>query len=189
MNHTERTVWLVRHAKAAEAGRGQRDIDRPLTRRGERQCAQMRDWFAERIHDFGAMTFLVSPAARTRRTFELVFDNDIVKPVEEKRIWNATGPALIELVQEQFEQEQFEQEQFEQEQFDKEQLDHEQLGHEQRVHEHPRNLVLVGHNPGLEHVQSALTGQLMPLPTGGIFELEFGDQGRIRLAARFAPES
>jgi len=51
------------------------------------------------------------------------------------------------------------------------------------------HLVVVGHNPGLEQLQAALSGQLMPLPTGGVFELEFGDQGRVRLAERFQPES
>ena len=57
------------------------------------------------------------------------------------------------------------------------------------VEEHAGDhLVLVGHNPGLEQLQAAFSGQLMPLPTGGVFELEFGDQGRVRLAERFQPE-
>ena len=50
------------------------------------------------------------------------------------------------------------------------------------------HLVLVGHNPGLEQLQAALSGQLMPLPTGGVFELEFSDEGRVRLARRFQPD-
>ena len=58
------------------------------------------------------------------------------------------------------------------------------------VEEHAGDhLLVVGHNPGLEQLQAALSGQLMPLPTGGVFELEFGDQGRVRLAERFQPES
>ena len=153
---TERIVWLIRHAKAADAEPGQKDIDRPLTRRGERQCAEMRDWLATRISNDDRPVVLVSPAARTRRTAELVLGAHLLEHMgetsEEPRIWNATAPTLAALVQ-----------------------------------GHAGNLLLVGHNPGLEQVQAALTGQLMPLPTGGIFELQFGDQGRIRLAARFEP--
>jgi len=49
-------------------------------------------------------------------------------------------------------------------------------------------LVLIGHNPGLEQVQFALTGTLLPLPPGGAFELELsGDQAE--LGARFQPSS
>lgn len=152
MNAEQRTVWLIRHAKAAEAESGQKDIDRPLTHRGERQCIDMRDWLARRMHDAIRPTVLVSPALRARRTAELVLGDDTGEPREEARIWNATAAALAALVE-----------------------------------EHRGDLVLVGHNPGLEQVQFALTGHLTPMPTGGILELEFGDQGRIRLAARFAP--
>jgi len=153
MEHAERTVWLIRHAKAADAEPGQKDFDRPLTRRGERQCAGMRDWLAKRMVNDLPVSVLVSPAARARRTAELVLHEAVGEFQEEARIWNATAATLAALVREQ-----------------------------------PGNLVLIGHNPGLEQVQCALTGQLMPLPTGGIFELEFGDQGRIRLAARFEPD-
>ncbi|MBL38180.1 MAG: phosphoglycerate mutase [Xanthomonadales bacterium] len=149
-----RTVWLIRHANAADAEPGQKDIDRPLTRRGERQCAQMKDWLARRMSGPAAPTALVSPSARARRTAELALGDEFGERHEEPRIWNATAAMLAALVQ-----------------------------------EHSGDLLLVGHNPGLEQVQASLTGQLMPLSTGGIFELEFGDQGRVRLAARFEPDA
>lgn len=149
-----RTVWLIRHARAADAEHGQKDIDRPLTRRGERQCAEMKTWLGKRLTGRPEPTALVSPAARTRRTAELALGDAFGEPREEPRIWNATAATLAALVQ-----------------------------------ELSGDLLLVGHNPGLEQLQASLTGQLMPLSTGGIFELEFGDQGRVRLAARFEPDA
>ena len=149
-----RTVWLIRHARAADAEPGQKDIDRPLTRRGERQCAEMKKWLGKRTTGLAVPTALVSPASRTHRTAELALGDEVGELHEEPRIWNASAATLAALVQ-----------------------------------EHSGDLLLVGHNPGLEQVQASLTGQLMPLSTGGIFELEFGDQGRVRLAARFEPDA
>lgn len=148
-----RTVWLVRHAKAADARDGQKDFDRPLTGRGRRQCETVRDWLRARVGDLQA-TALVSPAVRAQQTGDLVFGEWFGGTCDaEPRIWNAPPQALAALVD-----------------------------------ECQGDLVLVGHNPGLEQLQYALTGQLMPMPTAGVFELEFGGQGRVRLAKRFSPD-
>lgn len=150
-----RRLWLIRHARAADPEPGQKDFDRPLTARGERQCAAMRAWLEPRLRHLDT-TALYSPAARAGRTAELVLGDWFAgSRREEARIWNATAQALAALV-------------------------------EEYAGDH---LVLVGHNPGLEQLQAALSGQLMPLPTGGVFELEFGDQGRVRLAHRFQPDA
>jgi len=149
-----RTVWLIRHAKAARPESSQKDFERALTARGERQCDQMRTWLAPRLRHLDA-TALFSPAARTSRTVELALgDRFAGTPRPEPRIWNATAQALAALVEEYAGQ----------------------------------NLILVGHNPGLEQLQAALSGQLVPLPVAGVLELEFGTQGRVRLAQRFQPE-
>jgi len=49
------------------------------------------------------------------------------------------------------------------------------------------DLVLIGHNPGLEQVQHTLTRIMQPLPTAGAFELERSPDGAWSLAARFYP--
>lgn len=153
MESRARSVWLVRHAKAADPEPGQRDFDRPLTRHGERQCKAMRDWLRRRQQTAGVIA-LVSPAERARRTADLVLGEWFEGTrIEEARIWNASAQGLAELLA-----------------------------------EHRGDLLVVGHNPGLEQLQAALSGQLMPLATGGVFELEFGAQGRVRLAHRFQPE-
>jgi len=155
MPNRARRLWLIRHAKAAKPEPGQADFERPLTARGEHQCAEIHDWLRPRLLEVDA-TALYSPAARTSRTAELALDQWFAGARRaEPRIWNATAQELAALVEE-------------------------HAG---------AHLIVVGHNPGLEQLQAALSGQLMPMPTGGVFELEFGDQGRVRLARRFQPES
>jgi len=51
------------------------------------------------------------------------------------------------------------------------------------------DVLLVGHNPGLESLQQKLTGQLLPLPTGAAFDLQCDAGQRWRLIARFQPDS
>lgn len=151
---TTRRLWLIRHAKATDAAPGQRDFDRPLTSKGERQCAGLGRWLSERMsgHD---VTALVSPAARAEQTADRAlgawFDGERRSA---ERIWEASARRLTELLE-----------------------------------ETEGDLALVGHNPGLEQLQSLLTGQVAPLPTGGAFEIAFDQHRRCRLEARFQPDS
>jgi phosphohistidine phosphatase len=61
------TLSLFRHAKAAAAAGGQRDFDRPLTDRGQRDAARMGSVLAVRDYDLA----LVSAARRASETWEI----------------------------------------------------------------------------------------------------------------------
>lgn len=79
-----RYLTVVRHAKARPAEPGASDYDRPLSGRGRRQCAELREWAVDprALGSFGPVTALVSSAARTRETFERSFaDTDFVAAV------------------------------------------------------------------------------------------------------------
>ncbi|GAB4174430.1 MAG: histidine phosphatase family protein [Wenzhouxiangellaceae bacterium] len=56
------------------------------------------------------------------------------------------------------------------------------------IHTVGQPLVLIGHNPGLEQLQHWLTGTLLPLPTGGAFEIAMS-RDAARLTARYVPDS
>jgi phosphohistidine phosphatase len=62
------TLSLLRHAKAAQAVAGQGDFDRALTERGRRDADRMSHLVARMTPDLA----LVSSAARTRETWEIV---------------------------------------------------------------------------------------------------------------------
>ncbi len=62
-------LLLIRHAKTLPAVPGQRDFDRELAARGQRQCSVMRDWLNGRL-PAGHWQVLCSPAQRTRQTWE-----------------------------------------------------------------------------------------------------------------------
>ncbi len=147
-----RRLWLVRHAKAADPKPGQSDFERPLTRKGERQCGALAGWLRQRAGS-AKIKALVSPAARAVETAERALGGWFEgHRVPEARIWNASAGELAELLE-----------------------------------ENTGDLLLVGHNPGLEQLQALLSGQLMPMPTGSAFELAFDAHGRCFLEATFQP--
>lgn len=49
------------------------------------------------------------------------------------------------------------------------------------------DLILIGHNPGLEQVHRAWTGMLMPVSVGSAHLLVLEDDGRTRAIDRFQP--
>lgn len=67
---TTRTLLLLRHAKSSWADAGLDDLDRPLAKRGREAAPLMAAAMARR--GFSPDLAIVSPAVRTRQTWELV---------------------------------------------------------------------------------------------------------------------
>ena len=92
-----RRLLLVRHAKAGDAPV---DADRPLTKRGIRQAAEMGGWLEQ-----AGLTpdrVLVSPALRARQTWErasVALDAG-GEPNADQRIYDNTVEALLEVIRE-----------------------------------------------------------------------------------------
>ena len=87
-----RLLVLVRHAEAADAAV---DAERPLTAHGARRATAIGSWLA--AHGVTPERALVSPARRTVQTWARAGG---VSPVLEPRIYAATVPALLAVVQE-----------------------------------------------------------------------------------------
>jgi len=55
------------------------------------------------------------------------------------------------------------------------------------LEDHTGDLLIVGHNPGLEQLRRAWTGMLMPVSVGSAHVLELDSSGRASAADRFQP--
>ncbi|MGB8382591.1 MAG: histidine phosphatase family protein [Dermatophilaceae bacterium] len=131
----EHTLILLRHAKSDWSG-DEADIDRPLARRGRRQAPAIGRWLA--AHVDGVDLAVVSPAARARRTWDLVAaELDVLPPARiDDRVYAASDQQLLGVVRE--------------------------------LPDAVKTVVLVGHNPGLEDLASVLTRESPALPTCAI---------------------
>src|SRR3954469_21252229 len=93
-----RRLILLRHAKAAPPGGGS-DMDRPLAKRGKAAADRMAAYLAaeQLLPDL----VLVSPARRTRETFERVASKLGEAPVRfEPRIYEASAERLLAILRE-----------------------------------------------------------------------------------------
>ena len=129
------TLILLRHAKSDWSG-DEADLDRPLATRGRRQAPDSGRWLAGNVDAIDLA--VVSPAARTRGTWDLVAAELGAAPrvrVEE-RVYAASAEGLLDLVRE--------------------------------LPVELATVVLVGHNPGLEDLVSRLTGEWVRMPTSAL---------------------
>lgn len=151
----ERTLVVIRHAKSdwsVPVG----DSDRPLAPRGRRQAPPIGRWLAEHVDPPGLA--VVSPAARTTQTWELVAAELPEPPPArfEPLAYTFAGDELADLVA--------------------------------RLPEDTRTVVLVGHNPAVEELVETLTGRWVAMPTAAVavvaMPLWNAGTGRLRGAGR-----
>ncbi|QOC21850.1 histidine phosphatase family protein [Wenzhouxiangella sp. AB-CW3] len=92
-------LWILRHAKARAPLADEYDQDRPLTEQGQADAVALNRWLARQaMRPPGRI--LVSPAARTRQTADLVLrDLDAPAPLIEPQLWEAGDRELIGLLQ------------------------------------------------------------------------------------------
>jgi phosphohistidine phosphatase len=136
---TDRTLVLLRHAKAEQAP-GLPDEDRPLTRRGHADSAAAGAWLAHRGYLPGLV--LCSPARRTRQTWHGVAvaltdaagDIDAPEVRLERNAYAGTPESLLALVQ--------------------------------GVGEEVRTILLVGHNPAISYLSALLNPGTTTDPDG-----------------------
>ncbi|WP_025037409.1 SixA phosphatase family protein [Bradyrhizobium sp. DOA9] len=150
-----RRLMLLRHAKTETDAPSGRDQDRRLDDRGHKDAARMGDWIA--THPPFPDTVLVSHAARARQTWDIAWEamKDRVPPPQVEILPELYGadPAVI--------------------------LDTIRTA---TAPADPKQLLLVGHNPGMHEVALMLIGGGDPdgakalghnLPTAGLAIFDF----------------
>jgi phosphohistidine phosphatase len=130
-----RTVIVLRHGKSDWSG-GEVDRLRPLARRGRRQVPEAGRWLAGNVDDIDLA--VVSPAARTRETWQLAAaELGVAVPVRvDDRAYPGSAHALLGVLRE--------------------------------LPEDVSSVVLVGHNPAVEDLVESLTGGWVPMPTSAL---------------------
>jgi phosphohistidine phosphatase len=145
-----RRLLLFRHANAERAVPGASDLARTLTAEGRADAAALGGYIAR--HDFRPDRALVSTAARTRETWQLVAGamGDAPAAVFEARIYDASPTALTGVIRD--------------------------------AGANARTLLLMGHNPGLHELAMSLvaTGDIdtrerlrEKFPTCGLAIIDF----------------
>ncbi len=152
-------LMLLRHAKAAWP-RDVRDQDRPLAERGRKAAPLMGAYLAQEnlLPDLA----IVSPAARTRQTWDLVagalgkaFPGETIPVVYEPRIYEAQVEDLLHVIQDE---------------------------HVVQDNRPAHSLLLVGHNPGFEELAHMLVSHgdryafarlSQKYPTSGLAVIDF----------------
>ncbi|MCK1478680.1 histidine phosphatase family protein [Bradyrhizobium sp. 197] len=158
-----RRLLLLRHAKTEIDAPSGRDRDRRLDDRGQRDSAQLGDWIA--AHPPFPEAVLVSHAVRARQTWDIVWEamkDRVAAPQVEilSELYGADPAQILETIR------------------------------TATVLADPKQLLLVGHNPGMHEVALMLMGGGDPagakaiadnLPTAGlaIFDFDVKDWGDV----------
>ena len=158
-----RRLMLLRHAKTETDAPSGRDKDRRLDDRGHRDAAQMGDWIAH--HPPFPDTVLVSPAVRARQTWDVAWEamKDRVEAPEVEllpELYGADPAQLLETIR------------------------------TATIPANPKQLMLIGHNPGMHELALMLTGSgdhssrkalHDNLPTAGlaVFDFDVKDWGDV----------
>jgi phosphohistidine phosphatase len=121
-----RRLIILRHAKAELAGAGTRDCDRGLAARGREDAAKVGTYMAR--HGLVPEYALVSPAQRTRATWELVASAMSLHPQAkfDERLYDASAETILKVIRE--------------------------------TPAQARCVCVVGHNPGLHQLSLVIVG-------------------------------
>lgn len=98
---SERTLTLVRHAKAEKVG-GKPDHDRELAPRGRKDAAAIGVWLSDPCHAVVHELALCSTSERTRQTLEGIWAGGAnAKDTRfDRRIYDASAASLLEVLRE-----------------------------------------------------------------------------------------
>lgn len=144
------TLSLFRHAKSSWSNPRREDLERPLNNRGEDAAPRMGLFMA--MHGVAPELILCSPAARTRRTLDLVWPHLAGSPkvVYEDALYLATPSVLLQRVR--------------------------------KVAAKVHHVMVIGHDPGLHILAQELAGSgkrgdlqalAEKLPTAGLAVIVF----------------
>ncbi|MEM8570764.1 MAG: histidine phosphatase family protein [Pseudomonadota bacterium] len=90
-----RRLILMRHAKSSWSDPGQRDVDRPLNKRGQRDAPAIGEWLREK--GYCPKRALVSTAQRTKETWEGLLSALPACPVEfRETLYHATASGMFQ---------------------------------------------------------------------------------------------
>ena len=98
---SERTLTLVRHAKAEHVG-GKPDHERELAPRGRKDARAIGEWLSDPAHTVLNGLALCSTAERTRQTLEGICTGGAFELVTrfDERIYDASAAGLLEVLRE-----------------------------------------------------------------------------------------
>ena len=143
-----RRLMLLRHAKTETDAPSGRDQDRRLDDRGHKDAAEIGDWIAS--HPPFPDTVLVSHAVRARQTWDIAWETmkgRVAAPEVEvlPELYGADPAQILKSIR------------------------------TATNPGNPKRLLLVGHNPGLEHLaalmHSGQSGDFRGMPPGGVVVL------------------